>query len=144
MKSPNPTLTFEHDEFFSQPLREGIGKSHFSVFSPFTDQGFLQTTGNFNHDKSRVMKLQAYAFFLLLWPTQTCAAKAPIYIGGFFPLSPNKASVPGRALLAAAELALDHVNSSEILRDYELRMIVKDSKVRKEQSCKPGTKVFMT
>ncbi|XP_067042519.1 gamma-aminobutyric acid type B receptor subunit 2-like [Acropora muricata] len=74
------------------------------------------------------MKLRAYAFFLLLWPTQASTAKAPIYIGGFFPLSPNKASVPGRALLAAAELALDHVNSSDILRDYELRMIVKDSK----------------
>ncbi|KAJ7363242.1 hypothetical protein OS493_011524 [Desmophyllum pertusum] len=54
--------------------------------------------------------------------------RTPVYIGGFFPLSPNKASVPGRALLAAAELALDHVNKSNILRDYELRMIVKDSK----------------
>lgn len=85
--------------------------------------------------------LQAYAFFLLLWPTQASTAKAPIYIGGFFPLSPNKASVPGRALLAAAELALDHVNSSDILRDYELRMIVKDSKVREEQNCKPATKL---
>jgi len=56
--------------------------------------------------------------------------RTPVYIGGFFPLSPNKASVPGQALLAAAELALDHVNKSDILRDYELRMIVKDSKVR--------------
>jgi len=55
--------------------------------------------------------------------------RTPLYIGGFFPLSPNKASVPGQALLAAAELALDHVNKSDILRDYELRMIVKDSKV---------------
>ena len=55
--------------------------------------------------------------------------RTPVYIGGFFPLSPNKASVPGQALLAAAELALDHINKSNILRDYELRMVVKDSKV---------------
>ena len=124
-------------------LPDDIGTSRLSAFSFFTDQGFLQTTGNFNHDKSRTMKLQAYAFFLLLWPTQASTVKAPIYIGGFFPLSPNKASVPGRALLAAAELALDHVNSSDILRDYELRMIVKDSKVREELNCKPATKVFI-
>ena len=57
------------------------------------------------------------------------AAKIPIYIGGFFPLSPNKASVPGHALLAAAQLAIKHVNESDILDGYELRMIIKDSKV---------------
>lgn len=56
-------------------------------------------------------------------------AKTPIYIGGFFPLSPNKASVPGYALLAAARLALNHVSKSGILRDYELKIIVKDSRV---------------
>lgn len=56
-------------------------------------------------------------------------ARNPIYIGGFFPLSPNKASVPGYSLLAAARLALDHVSNSNILNDYELKMIVKDSKV---------------
>ena len=37
--------------------------------------------------------------------------------------------------MAAAEMALDHVNKSAILRDYELRMIVKDSKVRVDLSC---------
>jgi enamine deaminase RidA (YjgF/YER057c/UK114 family) len=58
------------------------------------------------------------------------ATKIPIYIGGFFPLSPNKASVPGHALLAAARLALQHVNNSDILGNHELKMIVKDSKVR--------------
>lgn len=68
---------------------------------------------------------------LLLWITQS-SQKIPVYIGGFFPLSPNKASVPGQALLAAAELALDHVNKSDVLQDYELNMIVKDSKVRSE------------
>ena len=55
--------------------------------------------------------------------------RTPVYIGGFFSLSPNKASVPGGSLLAAAELALEHVNKSNILQEYELRMIVKDSKV---------------
>lgn len=75
------------------------------------------------------MKLLAPLFLLLLRLTQT-SPKTRVYIGAFFPLSPNKASVPGRALLAAADMALDHVNKSDILRDYELRMIVKDSKVR--------------
>ena len=75
------------------------------------------------------MELPAPLFLFLLWLPQ-CFPKTLVYIGGFFPLSPNKASVPGRALLAAAEMALDHVNKSDILRDYELRMIVKDSKVR--------------
>ena len=34
--------------------------------------------------------------------------------------------------MAAAELALDHVNKSDVLQDYELNMIVKDSKVCSE------------
>ena len=87
------------------------------------------------------MKSHTPMFFLFLWATKISSAKTPIYIGGFFPLSPNKASVPGRALLAAAEMALDHVNKSAILRDYELRMIVKDSKVRVDLSC-GGSKTF--
>ena len=77
------------------------------------------------------MKLLKPLLLLLLWITQS-SQKIPVYIGGFFPLSPNKASVPGQALLAAAELALDHVNKSDVLQDYELNMIVKDSKVRSE------------
>ena len=77
------------------------------------------------------MKLLEPLLLLLLWITQS-SQKIPVYIGGFFPLSPNKASVPGQALLAAAELALDHVNKSDVLQDYELNMIVKDSKVRSE------------
>lgn len=71
--------------------------------------------------------------FFLLWiytaSLREVKAKNPIYIGGFFPLSPNKASVPGYALLAAAQLALEHVNTSNILKDYELKMIIKDSQV---------------
>ena len=77
------------------------------------------------------MKRLEPLLLLLLWITQS-SQKIPVYIGGFFPLSPNKASVPGQALLAAAELALDHVNKSDVLRNYELNMIVKDSKVRSE------------
>ncbi|CAH3039067.1 unnamed protein product [Porites lobata] len=73
------------------------------------------------------MKRLEPLLLLLLWITQS-SQKIPVYIGGFFPLSPNKASVPGQALLAAAELALDHVNKSDVLRNYELNMIVKDSK----------------
>ncbi|KAL9973239.1 hypothetical protein ACROYT_G019663 [Oculina patagonica] len=74
------------------------------------------------------MKLLLPLITLLLVGLTRPSQRTPVYIGGFFPLSPNKASVPGRALLAAAELALDHVNKSDILRDYELKMIVKDSK----------------
>ena len=77
------------------------------------------------------MRLLEPLLLLLLWITQS-SQKISIYIGGFFPLSPNKASVPGQALLAAAELALDHVNKSDVLQDYELNMIVKDSKVCSE------------
>ena len=76
------------------------------------------------------MKLLSSLILLLMsWVAQPSSQRTPVFIGGFFPLSPNKASVPGRALLAAAELALHHVNKSNILRDYELRMIIKDSKV---------------
>jgi len=73
--------------------------------------------------------LPSFIILLVAVGLTTPSQRTPVYIGGFFPLSPNKASVPGQALLAAAELALDHVNKSDILRDYELRMIVKDSKV---------------
>ena len=93
------------------------------------------------------MKLLEPLLLLLLWITQS-SQKIPVYIGGFFPLSPNKASVPGQALLAAAELALDHVNKSDVLQDYELNMIVKDSKVCSEamlsrvQKRDPGARCF--
>ena len=72
----------------------------------------------------QIIVLELVTIFL-----QSSGQRKPLHIGGFFPLSPNKASVPGQALLAAADLAFNHVNKSDILQEYELRMIVKDSKV---------------
>ncbi|EDO27751.1 predicted protein, partial [Nematostella vectensis] len=71
------------------------------------------------------MAFIVFVLACLIWPVN---AKIPLYVGGFFPLSPNKASVPGHALLAAAKLALSHVNNSDILPNHDLRMIIKNSK----------------
>lgn len=57
------------------------------------------------------------------------ASKVPIYIGGFFPMQDG--FWDGSGILPAAKMAITDVNDkSDILPDYELRMVWNNSKVR--------------
>lgn len=59
-------------------------------------------------------------------------ARIPLYIGGMFSLS---GGWDGSGCLVSAELALDQINNrSDILPDYELKMIWNDTKVSLQMS----------
>lgn len=54
--------------------------------------------------------------------------KTPLYILGFFPLD-GPMTLLGNVSKISAELALEHINKDDtVLKDFDLRMIVKDSK----------------
>lgn len=56
--------------------------------------------------------------------------KTPLFMIGFFPLQEGPMQLLGNVSKLSAELALEHINKNDnILKDFELRMIVKDSKV---------------
>ncbi|XP_071846264.1 gamma-aminobutyric acid type B receptor subunit 2-like [Apostichopus japonicus] len=55
--------------------------------------------------------------------------KTPLFMIGFFPLQEGPMQLLGNVSKLSAELALEHINKNDnILKDFELRMIVKDSK----------------
>lgn len=60
------------------------------------------------------------------------SAKTPLYVGALFPLTSehNDGWTGGNGILPAAQMALDDVNRGGVLKDYELRMIWNDTKVR--------------
>ena len=55
-------------------------------------------------------------------------AKSPIYLLGLYPMTGDWAG--GQAMLPASEMAILDINANDsILADYELRVIVTDTKV---------------
>lgn len=75
-------------------------------------------------------KLVAY-ILLLANAHQTCA-KTPLYVGAMFPMtSPyNQGWTGGNGIQPAAQMAFDHVNAANVLKDYELKMIWNDTRVK--------------
>lgn len=58
-------------------------------------------------------------------------SKTDLYIGGFFGVNIKAGAWSTAALIPALEMALDHVNNdSNILADYHLKYVWRDSKVR--------------
>ncbi|KAK3753692.1 hypothetical protein QZH41_013134 [Actinostola sp. cb2023] len=58
-------------------------------------------------------------------------SKHPLYIGGLFPMSAvhHNGWTGGNGIQPAAEIALNDVNSSGILQDYELKMLWNDTRI---------------
>lgn len=68
------------------------------------------------------------SLILLFWLHSTDSLRVPIYIGGFFPMKDG--FWDGSGILPAAEMAITDVNDkTDILVDYELRMVWNNSKV---------------
>lgn len=69
----------------------------------------------------------------LLTSTAQCdnsTSKIDLYIGGFFAKNIKDGGWSSAALIPALEMALDHVNNdSNILVDYQLKYVWRDSKV---------------
>ena len=70
---------------------------------------------------------------VLLASTTKCdnsTSKIDLYIGGFFGVNIKDGAWSSAALIPALEMALDHVNNdSNILVDYRLKYVWRDSKV---------------
>ena len=75
-------------------------------------------------------KLVAY-ILLLANVDQTCA-KTPLYVGAMFPMTSSYKQewTGGNGIQPAAQMAFDHVNAADVLKDYELKMIWNDTRVK--------------
>ena len=70
--------------------------------------------------------------FLSIFVVESANAtsKIDLYIGGFFGVNIKDGAWSSAALVPALEMALDHVNNdSNILADYQLKYVWRDSKV---------------
>ena len=63
--------------------------------------------------------------------SENSTCKIDLYIGGFFGKNIKAGAWSSAALIPILEMALDHVNNdSNILVDYQLKYVWRDSKVR--------------
>lgn len=67
---------------------------------------------------------------LLLFPR--CQAKEKLYIGGLFGIDTSRGGWNSAGIIPAVQMAIDEINNnSEILKDYHLELLIKDSQVGK-------------
>ena len=70
--------------------------------------------------------------FLLLVISRCCQTKETLYIGGLFGLDTSRGGWNSAGIIPAVQMAIDEINnSSDILRDYHLELLIKDSQVGK-------------
>lgn len=70
--------------------------------------------------------------FLLLIISRCCRTKETLYIGGLFGIDTSGGGWNSAGIIPAVQMAIDEINnSSEILKDYHLELLIKDSQVGK-------------
>ena len=70
--------------------------------------------------------------FLLLVISRCCQTKETLYIGGLFGLDTSRGGWNSAGIIPAVQMAIDEINnSSDILKDYHLELLIKDSQVGK-------------
>lgn len=70
--------------------------------------------------------------FLLLAISLCCQTKETLYIGGLFGLDTSRGGWNSAGIIPAVQMAIDEINySSDILKDYQLKLLIKDSQVSK-------------
>ena len=70
--------------------------------------------------------------FLLLVISRCCQPKETLYIGGLFGLDTSRGGWNSAGIIPAVQMAIDEINnSSGILKDYHLKLLIKDSQVSK-------------
>ena len=69
---------------------------------------------------------------LLLVISRCCQTKETLYIGGLFGLDTSRGGWNSAGIIPAVQMAIDEINnSSDILKDYHLELLIKDSQVSK-------------
>lgn len=68
--------------------------------------------------------------FLLLVISRCCQTKETLYIGGLFGIDASRGGWNSAGIIPAVQMAIDEINnSSGILKDYHLELLIKDSQV---------------
>lgn len=105
-----------------------------SVPVPFTKESASNTTRHFLHI-TPIQEKDLQQSNLLPenitdgGTTLVNGSKSVIYIGGLFDLSDGEWSLSGRSELAAAELAIEHVNAKNIVPGHLLELVNNDTQV---------------
>ena len=70
--------------------------------------------------------------FLVLVISRCCQTKETLYVGGLFGLDTSRGGWNSAGIIPAVQMAIDEINnSSDILKDYHLELLIKDSQVGK-------------
>ena len=76
--------------------------------------------------------------FLLLVISRCCQTKETLYIGGLFGVDTSRGGWNSAGVIPAVQMAIDEINnSSDILKDYYLELLIKDSQVGKRTIITP-------
>ena len=86
---------------------------------------------SFLDSKQTVMAWKRLCFFLLLpLISSHSKAKETLYIGGLFGIDTSGGGWNSAGIIPAVQMAIDEINSNtEILKDYHLQLLIKDSQV---------------
>lgn len=93
------------------------------------------------HDKGDIListptmiKSKSFGILILLLFSRCCQTKETIYIGGLFGLDTSRGGWNSAGIIPAVQMAFEEINnSSKVLRDYHLELLIKDSQVRREK-----------
>lgn len=81
-----------------------------------------------------MMNNTRYCVFLLLLISRCCQTKETLYIGGLFGIDTSRGGWNSAGIVPAVQMAIDEINnSSEVLKDYHLELLIKDSQVNYEK-----------
>jgi gamma-aminobutyric acid type B receptor len=80
---------------------------------------------------NRTLHFEAW---ILIFLALKCSCKKDLYVGGLISIDVSKGGWSSAGVLPAVQIALEDINNStEILKDYELKMIPKDTKVSSQK-----------
>lgn len=84
------------------------------------------------YQRATVMINTGHYVFLLLVISRCCQTKETLYIGGLFGIGTSRGGWNSAGIIPAVQMAIDEINnSSDILKDYHLELLIKDSQVGK-------------
>lgn len=80
------------------------------------------------------MKSKSFGILILLLFSRRYQTKETIYIGGLFGLDTSRGGWNSAGIIPAVQMAFEEINnSSKVLKDYHLELLIKDSQVRREK-----------
>ena len=77
-----------------------------------------------------LLRVTVFTALLLLRPSLQTSPKRTLFIGGLFGIDTSGGGWNSAGIIPAVRMAFDDINnSSEVLRNYRLELLVKDAKV---------------